>query len=255
MKNSSKVFLVAFLAIIIGLIVLMSIIRYNLYNKNDDDYDEPDIELTEQIREVGDFTAINARKNIEITIAQDTFTEVKVLAEEYLQESVITDVKDNVLYIYSDYYKKNDKKYRKQRIRVYVTLKDLEKVEAYRGSLIKSIDTIKGNDLDVFIDNGAICTFIINYNMLKTDISNGAIFNVEGHLDNLEITAINGGMYKGRELTSNYTKINASAGAMLTIGITNNIDINAESGSIINYREDTKVNVIELGSGAQLKKY
>ncbi len=254
MKTSSKLLLAAFLIIIVGTIILLATIRSNMYKDDFNvDIDESG-DAIEQIRDVETFSSINVRHVVEVIITQDTFQLVKVEAEENVQKSIITEVRNNELQIYSTLNQRHKSKFRKNK-KVYLTVDSLNFIKAYKGALIRTSDSLKGNTLEIELNDGAIGVIEINFNELNASISSGALLNLDGNSKKAYVSATAGGIIKAHGFKCNYLDIKASAGGIVNAGQADIINIKANSGSIIKYSGESKIENLDVNSGAQITKY
>ena len=254
MKTSSKLLLIAFLVIILGIIIILSVIRSNLYREDFDDYGENYGETTEEVRELDDFSSINARYGVEVIITQDTFQMVKVVADELMLKDIITDVNNGVLNVYSKFKYKKKSNFR-NRNKVYITAKNLNDIKAYKGTMVKTKDSLKGEKITLKFDDGAIGVFEVNLKELDASFNSGASLNIEGKTENANFSAIAGGIIKAHGLKCVNLDIKVSAGGIINAGEAEIINIHANSGGIVKYNENSKIGEIDINSGAQVTKY
>ncbi|MFC2136844.1 GIN domain-containing protein [Bacteroidota bacterium] len=254
MKTSLRLLLIAFIVIIVGIIIILSVIKSNLYKENFDDYVEDYGETTEQIRELDEFSSINAKYGIEVIIIQDTFQMVKVITDELEEKDIVTRVDHEVLYVYSNYKHKNRSKLR-NRNKVYVTIKNINDIKAYKGTLIKTQGLLKGKKINFEFNDGAIGVFEVNLEELDASLNAGAILNIEGEIENVSFNVVAGGIVKAHGLKCINLDIKASAGGIINAGEADFINIKANSGAIVKYNEESKIGEIDISSGAQVMKY
>ena len=89
------------------------------------------------------FTGLDVSSAIELTIEQSDKTEIIVEADDNLQSSIITEVKNGMLVISSEPYLNIRNGTRK----VKVKLPTIENLEASSASSIHSVNTIKGSQM------------------------------------------------------------------------------------------------------------
>jgi len=254
MKTSSKLLIIAFLVIISGIIIILSVIRSNLYKENFDDYDEDYGQTKEEIRDLEKFSSINAKYGVEVIIIQDTFQMVKVVTNEKMLKNIVTDVNNGVLNVYAKYRHKRKSNFRKEN-KVYLTVKNLNNIRAYKGTMVKTQNSFKGNKISLKFDDGAIGVFVVNLNELEASFNSGAILNIEGNIKNVNFNTSAGGIIKAHGLQCVNLDIKASSGGIINAGQAELINIHANSGGIVKYREDSKIGEININSGAQVMKY
>jgi hypothetical protein len=132
--------------------------------------------------------------------------------------------------------------------KVYYT--DLDAVEANEGSQISSEAVFKGTDFNIIAKEGAKIDIHLEVSKLNTKILSGGIVAVEGIAKNQEIVISTGGMYEGKELTTEQTVISINAGGEATVFATELVDAKVRVGGDISiYGKPKQVNQKTVAGG------
>jgi len=132
--------------------------------------------------------------------------------------------------------------------KVYYTY--LDAVEANEGSQISSEAVFKGTDFNIIAKEGAKIDIHLEVSKLNTKILSGGIVAVEGTAKNQEIVISTGGMYKGKELTTEQTVISINAGGEATVFATELVDAKVRvGGDILIYGKPKQVNQKTVAGG------
>lgn len=132
--------------------------------------------------------------------------------------------------------------------KVYYT--DLDAVEANEGSQISSEAVFKGTDFNIIAKEGAKIDIHLEVSKLNTKILSGGIVAVEGTAKNQEIVISTGGMYEGKELTTEQTVISINAGGEATVFATELVDAKVRvGGDILIYGQPKQVNQKTVAGG------
>jgi hypothetical protein len=132
--------------------------------------------------------------------------------------------------------------------KVYYT--DLDAVEANEGSQISSEAVFKETDFNIIAKEGAKIDIHLEVSKLNTKILSGGIVAVEGTAKNQEIVISTGGMYEGKELTTEQTVISINAGGEATVFATELVDAKVRvGGDILIYGKPKQVNQKTVAGG------
>ena len=111
---------------------------------------------TEKRNIEGTFNSIQAKNGLDIIIEQGNSIIVQVEADENLHAHIFTEVKDNVLTVYTD---ANFVKTKSQK--VYIQLPEINSIKSSSGASVKSVNELKseklsldsssGSEIDIFV--------------------------------------------------------------------------------------------------------
>lgn len=204
-------------------------------------------------RNVSNFNAVKVSTGIDLYITMGTTEEVKIVADNEIIDDLITEVKDGTLKIYmkqsNNWFNWNTGN---QTRKAYVTVKELQAIEASSGSDVKSENTLKGEDLKVRASSGSDVEIDVYYKNVWLDTSSGSDAKITGKTKNFEAEASSGSDIKAHELESKICKVSVSSGSDATINVTDELYAKASSGADVRYYGNPQVKDIDESSGGDV---
>lgn len=206
-------------------------------------------------RNVGNFKAVKVSTGIDLYISMGTSEEVKIVADDEIIDELITEVKDGTLKIYmkqsNNWFNWNTGN---QTRKAYVTVKELEAIEASSGSDVKSENTLKGEDLKVRASSGSDVEIDVYYKNVWLDTSSGSDAKISGKTKTFEAEASSGSDIKAHELESKICKVSVSSGSDATVNVTDELYAKASSGADVHYYGNPQVKDIDESSGGDVSR-
>lgn len=205
-----------------------------------------------EIRKVNDFNAVKVSSGIDLYLTMGETEAVKVIADNDIIDEIITEVKDGTLRIYM---KKNTWfwwKVSKSR-KVYVTVKELNSIDASSGSAVKSENTLKGDNLKVEASSGSDVEIDVFYKSLSVDTSSGSDAKLSGKVKTLKAEASSGSDIKAQNLESKICKVKVSSGSDATVTVTDELYAKASSGGDIRYYGNPDIKDTDESSGGDVR--
>ncbi len=262
MKTSTKILITAFAVLLTAIITLLIYINLNIV---DDKSLEKSGILNAQVREVPDFTAINAISGMEIILVQDTFRQVKVVADKNIINKIATDVKDGVLQVSvkSDTATRNGIFIRTtylnsemlKNVKVYVTFKELNKIRLSEGISLTCNNTIHADSMAVEIENGVKGNLNVNAGNMSITMLTGAIMNISGTAETVNLVASTGCEINAENFNGKKMDISASTGSAIKVGIFESLNIEASTGSVVKYKKGSHLGFTDINNGAKISEY
>lgn len=206
-----------------------------------------------EIRNVKDFNAVKVSAGIDLYLKMGDSEEVKVVADDDIIDKVITEVKDGTLHVYMKKSSWIGWGFNGSR-KVYVSVKELTKINASSGSEVKSENTLTGENLDVKVSSGSEVVIDVVYKNFSVDTSSGSEAKISGKTKTLKAEASSGSEIKANNLESKICKARASSGSEIDINVSDEIYANASSGADINYYGNPGVKDINESSGGDVKR-
>ncbi len=204
-------------------------------------------------RKVSSFSEIKVSSGIDVYLKMGDTEAVKVVADDDIIDKLKTEVRDDALHIFM---KKNDwfnwgsgNKSRK----VYVTVKQLEKLEASSGSDVYCENTLKGDKLDVRASSGSDVKLDVIYKHFSIDTSSGSDANITGKVKFLTAEASSGSDIKAGDLSAVICNASASSGSDITVNVSDEINAKASSGADIRYYGNPKLRETDESSGGDVR--
>ena len=207
-------------------------------------------------RAVKGFQSIKVSTGIQLILNQSNTEAVAVSATTVEhRDKIKTIVEDGVLKIYYDndswkFWKNGDNK----KLKAYVSVINLNGLDASAGASIKIEGTIKSNKLDVDLSSGAVLNGNINASTLHIDQSSGSVINLSGSVTDLTVDGSSGSVLHGYELIVDNCNVDASSGGGVQVTVNKELSVEASSGAYVNYKGQGVIKNIKTSSGGNVSR-
>jgi hypothetical protein len=207
-----------------------------------------------QIRKVASFNSIEVSGAINLFLSQGTEEAVAVSAgDEELISRIRTSVRDNVLYIDFDGKGLNWKNWSNNKIKAYVTVNSLKRIEAAGACNVKTVDQLKSNDLKIELSGASDLTGDIAVENLSLSLSGASDCTLKGMAEKASISCNGASSAKAYDLKSNYAKIEASGASSIRITVNKEMSARASGASSINYKGEGLIKDLSSSGAASVK--
>jgi len=208
-----------------------------------------------QVRNVGSFHAIEVSSGIHLYLKQGNTDAVAVSASSSdIISRMKTEVENGKLKIYIDMHGLNGWNSKNKNLKAYVTIKDIDALEANSGADATTDGNINTSDMKITLSSGADFDGQVTASKLLVDQSSGSDMDIKGKVDNIEIKTSSGSDFKGYDLVSETCKADASSGSGIEITVNKNLQAEASSGGNVNYKGNASISQISNSSGGRIKK-
>jgi hypothetical protein len=208
-----------------------------------------------EVRNVGKFSAIEVAGTISLYLSQGTETGVAVSAEdEKYNNKIKTEVKNGVLKISVDAGMWNGFSWTNRKLKAYVSVVDLNRLEISGASYGTISGGLKGNSLKVDISGASELKGSINVDNLSLDMNGASVSRLTGTAKTININASGACRVNGFDLQTDNGKIDASGASHVTLTVNKELSANAGGGSSIQYRGNPTIKNLNSSSGASIKK-
>ncbi|NOY38051.1 MAG: DUF2807 domain-containing protein [Chlorobi bacterium] len=146
--------------------------------------------IVRQTRDVGPFNGIIVRSGIDLFISQTGNPSVEIKSDENLQQYIITEVKDGILYVYVE---KNRNIWQSHAMDAYVSIGDIRSLKVSGGGDVASEGTIKSEDLKIVISGGGDLEMNLDATALNLSMSGGGDAEVQGRINDFKAALSGGG--------------------------------------------------------------
>ena len=208
-----------------------------------------------EVRKVAAFNGVDAGGGITVYISQGKEQAIAVSADDDKNVSKIkTEVKDGVLKIYIDAAMWNNWSWGNKKIKAYVTVTELNKLELSGGSVGKIVDEINTNTIDVECHGGSIVNGKITASKFSLDLTGGSIATISGTYADATVAASGGSIVKDFDAVMDICKVDASGGSVISLTVNKELSADASGGSIINYKGAGIIKSVDTSGGSVIKK-
>ncbi|MCB0466063.1 MAG: DUF2807 domain-containing protein, partial [Aequorivita sp.] len=153
-----------------------------------------------------------------------------VEADENLLQYIETDIEDGKLHVTT-----SENIGHSKAKKVYVTYKELNKIEASSGADVIGNSVIKSEFLSLKSSSGADLKVDVFAKDIIAKTSSGADMEVSGKATSLNADASSGSEIKAKELLVINCNAEASSGAEVTVNVKEQLETHVSSGGDINY--------------------
>lgn len=209
--------------------------------------------LVQEQRSVPSFHAIYARDGIAVHLSQGTQETVWVEGAEQELPLLMTEVRENVLYVYYADDKSLHKKDRKGR--VTITTAGLAGIKAGEGARVTSETVFEVASLELIAGGGSTVSMEIATQKLVVECTGGADMVLEGRADFFVAESSGGGHINGHLLKVSNAELDARGGSNIHIGRVGELTAEASGGANVSYLgKPEKVYVVKKGGGKVMRR-
>ena len=214
------------------------------------------VDANAQVRNVKGFHAIKVSTGIQLILTQSNAEAVAVSADtDEHRDKILTVVENGVLRIYYD----NDSwkfwragEYKK--LKAYVSVINLDGLDASAGASVKIEGTIKGSKLNVDASSGAVLKGDIQFTTVSIDQSSGAVINLSGSVTDLTIDGSSDSVLHGFDLKTDNCTVDTSSGGGEQVTVNKELSVEASSGGYVNYKGEGVIKNIKTSSGGNVSR-
>jgi len=182
MKKSNQIILAALGAVFIFSIAFQ--LKVNRYLRSSEPNNErmSSISISEE-RAVTNFNRISVRDGIEVYFTQDSITSIKVEAQDNSISLVRTEIENGELLI-----RQNKKTTNRDTIKVFVSNKELDAVNASSGAYFETLGEVEGNNLVLEFSSDTRGNLELSYASVICKAASGSQVKFRGNTSNIEFT-------------------------------------------------------------------
>lgn len=205
------------------------------------------IEKTRKITQP--FSAIKVSSGLDVFISEDTSSKVIVEADENLHNIIKTEVKNNILKIYTEkvIWKSKAKK-------IYVSASSLQSITASSGSDVITEDFFTTKNFEATASSGADLIVRIKTLHITGSSSSGSNLKLIGTAENAILSASSGSDLEAFGLETKNVTAKASSGGNVETTATKSIEAKASSGGDVEFKGNPKKIIKKNSSGGKVYK-
>jgi hypothetical protein len=211
-----------------------------------------------QKRTITSFHAIRISGGIDLYLSQGGEEAVAISASDpEVRDHIRTEVENGVLKIYLDNKNKEwhfGDLFRNVKMKAYISVKQLDAMDASGGSDIFIQDVLKLDRLKVGLSGGSELKGQVAIGDLTLDQSGGADVFIKGTASNLSIQASGGSDLHGYDLSSEVCKVHSSGGSDVQITVNKELNVSASGGSDVYYKGACSVRQLSASGGSDVVK-
>ncbi len=205
--------------------------------------------ITTEKRTVNEsFTGVDVSNAIELTLEQADQTEIIVEADDNLQNTIVTEVKNGKLYISSEPHLNIHNGTRKVTLKMPV----IEIIEASSATSVNSRNTLKGSQVYIKSSSAADINLNLEMDNINCESSSGSTIKLKGMALKIDTQASSGSTIAAFQLIANEVVADASSGASIEVHPVLNLKAEASSGASIVYNANPKTAQKKTSSGGSI---
>ena len=194
-----------------------------------------------EIREIDkSFNSIKISSGIDLFLSQSDNEAVAVSASENkYKEEIKTVVENNTLKIY--YFGSRNWNKDKKNLRVYVSFKNLESIDASAACDIQVAGVIKVPSLLINMSGASGFKGAVDVTDLKIDLSGASDVTIKGIATSVRIESSGASDVKGEDLITDYCTARVSGASDVNITVNKELNASASGASDISYKGDAVI--------------
>lgn len=203
--------------------------------------------ITQTENHIGNFSGVVVSKGLRVVLAKGNKNEVTIKVNENLMELIEVFVKEDKLYITSEY---PIRKATSKEIRV--TYKNIKEVVVHSGSRITNTGVLKNKDLKVVAHSGASANLNLRSDILTCKVHSGSKLVVSGFTNSSIMESHSGATLNALDLKSKKTTASSHSGATLKVFSSHSLNAHAHSGASIRFAGNPEHVVRKKHSGGSI---
>jgi hypothetical protein len=208
-----------------------------------------------QIRNVGNFTGISVSGGIALYISQGTTDAVAVSCDDVKNtDKITTEVKNGVLKIYVEQGAWNAWSWKNKNIKAYVTVKNLESLEASGACAVKITDALTSANLKVHISGASVLKGELKVGTVKFHLSGASVVTLSGKAETAKIEVSGASVLKAFDLSVNVCNAEVSGASNISIAVVKELDAEASGASTLRYKGEPVVKSSDATGASSIKK-
>jgi uncharacterized protein YxeA len=192
-------------------------------------------DVVKKDRTAENFTGISVSTGIDVYLKQGDNESITVETDENLQEYILTEVRGNVLHVFTEVNIRDA-----ERKRVYVTMKDVTSVKTSSAGDVLGESPIRCERLQLSASSAGNIKLEVSAKDISADISSSGDITINGDTDILEADLSSAGNLNAYELTAREADVNVSSAGDAAVNVTEKLTARASSAGDVNYRGNPK---------------
>jgi len=205
-----------------------------------------------QTRSLNGFHGVSVTSGIDLYLTQKSSEEVVVEANSEDLDKIITEIEGGILKIYVKEKSWFNFDWKNRPRKVYVSFKDLDKIDASAGSDVISENKFKLEHLKVDSSSGSDVKLELDAKDIRVGSSSGSDISLKGTAVSLQADASSGSDIDAGELQAKNCDASASSGSDVKVNVSEKLNASASSGADVYYSGNPKTRDINESSGGDV---
>ncbi|HLO37271.1 MAG TPA: head GIN domain-containing protein [Lacibacter sp.] len=208
-----------------------------------------------EARKVSGFHGIKISNAFDVIIKQGNEEAVVVSAsEEKFRDRIKVNVVNGILQISYD----NEKVWKwsneNRKLRAYISVKNIDKLDVSGATDIKIDGVLKGSNLKVELSGASSLKGAISYASVTVDQSGASNSKLSGTVTNLDVDVSGASDFTGFDLVTENCRAEASGASDVKITVNKDLKVDASGASDIQYKGTASVSDFKTTGASSLKK-
>lgn len=191
--------------------------------------------VVRETRSTNSFTGVKVSAGIDIYLTQGNKISVVVEADENLHEYIMTEVRDNILNVYTDANIRSA-----ERKRVYVSMKDIYSVRTTSAGDVIGETPVKTDELKLSASSAGDIKLEVYADNVLVNVSSSGDITLDGEAETLDATLSSAGDLKASNFKVKEADVSVSSAGDASVYVTEKLNARASSAGDIYYRGDPK---------------
>ena len=206
--------------------------------------------VVEETRDIEGFTGVQVSSGIDVYLSQGNSFDIRVEADENLQEVILTELEGNKLVVRTDRVNIRNAKSKK----VHVTLPELHELKISSAGDCVGQTPFTCDDLRLSISSAGDLSLEVDAREINLDISSSGDARISGSTDILDVNLSSAGDLNAFDLIAGRVDVTVSSAGDARVYATEEISMNASSAGNIYYRGDARVIRSQSSSAGDIVK-
>ncbi len=207
-----------------------------------------------EIRVVGEFTGIEVSGTVSLYLSQGNTQGVAVSAGDFKYNNKIkTEVKNGVLHISVEGGMWNGFNWANKKLKAYVTVINLNRIEASGATYVSTSGTIKSDALKLEISGASEIKGELNVAKLNIDVSGASVAKLTGRAGNAIIDASGAATIGGYNFEIDSCKASTSGASGVRVFVKDQLIADASGGSFIYFKGTPLSTNLNSSAGSTIK--
>ena len=205
-------------------------------------------------RNLAGFTSINVSNAFDVYISQGTEDAVGVSADSQdATKNIKTHVSGGVLYI--SFENKGWWNWKNNKLKAYITVKNLEKLTVSGACNVSFVDAITSNNLHISVSGASDIKGSVKVNSLKVGASGASNISLSGKATNTDFNVSGACSIKSLDLVTDNSTIVASGASNVKLTINQYLKANVSGASDIRYKGTVSRFETRTSGSSDIKPY
>ncbi|HEX6916382.1 MAG TPA: head GIN domain-containing protein, partial [Chitinophagaceae bacterium] len=205
------------------------------------------------VRDLSGFHGVKVSNAIDLYISQGSTEAVAVSAkDEKTRDRIKTEVKDGILYISFD--SKGWQNWGNQKLKAYVSIRDISWLEASGASDVKVSGTLKSADLKLILSGASDFEGNLEAGNIQIEGTGASDIKITGHAGKASIEMSGASDFKGYDFSIDVCKAEISGAGDMQLSVNKELDAEASGASSIRYKGEPVVKRSESSGASSIKR-